>query len=530
MKPILTLLLFLPVFAKAQIHYAGWLDSSFGINGNATIANISAQALQVTTGDQLLVAGSDYNGMTLTRFTKDGNIDPTFCTNGTDYISLAIRKNCFATSMLVQPDGKIVIAGGGYDTAQSANNTHSDFLVVRLNADGSLDTTFNHTGATIAYFPSQINYIKNIALQPDGRIIACGELGNDVSICVVRFNTDGSIDTNFHHYGSVSLHFGTGFQNANAMVLQPDGKILIGGNEMDEADFYTLLIRINADGSLDTTFKSSHPLQLPFGGAMPGVIIESISYWMNCNLPYYSGVNTIQLLPNGKFLVAGTGFGPDTTLDFALVQYNSNGDRDSLFGNASEVKTDFGGNDTATAITIAPDGKIIVAGNSYNQQHEQAIARYNADGTPDSTFGDGAKIHYLAGVANYLNDVKTQSNGKIVVAGNMIAASNGNYGLLTRYEAVYNTGIRQVTTPGIHIKAYPNPTTNGIFSLAISNYSGIASVSISDIQGKIILTNIYDFGASSVQSIDLKQYPPGIYNLQAMTTSGSIQTIKLVKE
>ncbi|MCK4692150.1 MAG: DUF2341 domain-containing protein, partial [Anaerolineales bacterium] len=183
--------------------------------------------------------------------TDDATVDFTaascFASNGESIID--ITDDDYVNSVVVQPDGKIVVGGASY------TGTDGDFLVIRYNVDGTLDTTFDVDGMTTTDFGTWANVVGDIALQPDGKIVAAGWSNNGTSreFAVARYNSDGSLDTTFDGDGIAIADITTNDDEANGVTIQSDGKIVVVGHSANATDDFALA-RFNADGSLDTTF------------------------------------------------------------------------------------------------------------------------------------------------------------------------------------------------------------------------------------------------------------------------------------
>ena len=318
----------------------------------------------------------------LVRYNSDGSIDGKLTTDVGGYdVAYAVR---------VQPDGKVIVAGGG--------GNGSDFTLVRYNGDGTLDLTFSDDGKLTTDFGGyDCGY--SITLQPDGKILAAGE-GN-ADFAVARYNIDGTLDITFSDDGKLTTEFG-GNDGGYSITEQPDGKILVAGK--GNGDF--ALARYNSNGTLDTTFSVDGKLTTDFGGNFGGDD---------------SGRSMI-LQPDGKIVVAGSSDG-----NFALARYNTDGTLDTTFSDDGKLTTDFGGDDYGNSVIIQSDGKIVVAGASNS---DFALARYHADGTLDTTFtGDGKLITDFSG-DDYGSSISVQPDGKITVAGE----SNGDFAV-ARYNS-----------------------------------------------------------------------------------------------
>jgi uncharacterized delta-60 repeat protein len=315
-----------------------------------------------------------------------GALDTTFG-NGAGYVNVPTGN---ARAVLVQPwDNKIVV------TDNYTKGSNSLMGLVRYNTDGNLDSTFGNGGVMNSQVPGGA---YAAALYPhagtanDGKIVAVG--GGDLA----RFNPNGSLDTSIGKRGVVTLSFG-----ASAVLIQPNGQIVVeGSNE---------LARYNSNGTLDTSFGSGGTVALSFSG------------------PFF-------LQADGKFVVGGlTGPSGD---DWGLARYNANGTLDTTFNSAGPTP----GTVTITfpeiaaslnAIAIYPStgpdtadyGKIVAAGLVYGPPtvgYDPALVRYNADGSPDATFGQSGQVvvPMAPGGGTRITAVALQTDGKIVAGGSSL--------------------------------------------------------------------------------------------------------------
>jgi uncharacterized delta-60 repeat protein len=312
------------------------------------------QSLALQPDGKILVAGyssgsGGTNDFSLIRLNADGSLDSSFDIDGKAIISVGSGIDQ-AFSVTVQPDGKIILAG-----SSDNGGGNYDFSLVRLNPNGSLDTTFDADGKAIIPVGSLSDYGRSVSLQTDGKILVAGYsfgtvgINNDLSL--IRLNADGSLDTTFDTDGKVIIPSGVGAAEANSLTIQPDGKILVAGysNGINGYDFS--LIRLNADGSLDTTFDADGRAIIPVG--------SSTDYGQS-----------VSLQPDGKILVAGYSSGTfginGPNYDFSLIRLNSDGSLGTTFDTDGKVIIPVGlGNDQANTITLQPDGKILVAGYSF---------------------------------------------------------------------------------------------------------------------------------------------------------------------
>ncbi|MCP4983440.1 MAG: hypothetical protein GY935_23435, partial [Gammaproteobacteria bacterium] len=369
---------------------------------------------------KILVAGYSNNGsnddLALTRYNTDGSLDTTFDGDGT--LTTAIGSSTDrGYGVVVQDDGKILVSG------YSHNGSDNDFVLIRYNTDGTLDTSFdadgNNDGIVITPIGSGDDSSFAVSVQSDGKILVAGKSNNaNTDFALVRYNTDGSLDTSFDADGIVTTDFGFGYDVGLGLMVQGDGKILVAGRSYNGSNDDFALARYNTDGSLDTSFDGDGMLITPIGTGSD-----------------YPEAATLQ--SDGKILVVGLTNGSDD--DFALVRYNTDGSLDTSFDadNDGIVITPIGsGNDKGRAVTVQSDGKILVAGESHNgSNYDFALVRYNADGSLDNSFDTDGKVTMDFGSGNdTIYGITVQSDGKILVAGSSNNGSNNDFALV-RYNA-----------------------------------------------------------------------------------------------
>ncbi|MDX3248117.1 calcium-binding protein [Streptomyces sp. ME18-1-4] len=393
-----------------------------------------------------------------------GDLDPTFGTGGK--VITNFGGTDFATS--VQADGKIVAAG--FTSAGGAN----DFALARYNTNGSLDTTFGTGGKVTTDFGGTNDGAHAVAVQPDGKIVAAGQSGSGFTLdfALARYNTDGSLDTTFGTGGKVTTSFGASFNQAFGVVLQTDGKIVAAGTTNAGAGDDFAVARYNTDGSLDTSFGTGGLVTTDFG---TGSSDEA------------SGV---ALQSDGKIVLAGSSDSGGTE-DFALARYNTDGSLDTTFGTGGKVTTSFGGNEFADGVVVQTDGKIVAAGfTNAGGTQDFALARYNTDGSLDTTFGTGGKIVTNFGGDDVALGVALQTDGKIVAAGFTNAGGTQDFAL-ARYntdgslDTCFGTGGKVITNfggtdraDGVTVQtdgkivAAGRSNAGGTFDFALARYLG----------------------------------------------------------
>jgi uncharacterized delta-60 repeat protein len=395
-------------FALARYSASGAPDMSFGTGGKLTTdfgfgTDDQAEAGSVLGSDgKIVAAGFAYSPATgtydfgLVRYNSDGSLDTGFDSDGLVTANFQGSQEDSARAIATQPDGKTVVAG----------ESSGKFAVARYNDNGVLDKTFGIGGRATADV-GPMSSVRGIALQPDGKILVAGFAFSTVSLTVdfalVRFNTDGSLDTGFGIGGKVTTDFANSADRPAGVALLANDMIVVAGTSAGNF----AVARYHSDGSLDTSFDSDGKITTNLGGTELG--------------------GSVVVRPDGRIVVAGTSVRPGTLeRDFALVSYTASGQLDAGFGAAGQVITNLGGDDSIGDVAIQPDGKIVVAGGSFDfttSIQYFALVRYNSDGSLDSGFGAGGKVttNFIPDGAIYADQaafgVAIQPDGKIVAAG-----------------------------------------------------------------------------------------------------------------
>ncbi|MDX2229547.1 MAG: DUF4347 domain-containing protein [Leptolyngbyaceae cyanobacterium bins.349] len=342
----------------------------------------------------------------------NGELDRSFGNNG--IVSTDIDPNSMdqLVSMTQQPDGKIIAIG------VTNSRINSNTVIARYNPDGSLDASFGTGGKAQIDF-GVLDYMTSVTVQPDGKIVLGGAIANEdkesaANFAVVRLNSDGSLDGGFGQGGRTILDLQNGSADVAMKVLVDGaGRILLVGGSATETGTTTTrdfaLARFTPTGGIDTTF-----------GQNGRVFTDFNSEPSELELATDAAIDA-----NGRILVVGTG----GQLDFAIARYLPNGQLDPSFGNGGKVLTDFTAPgsvfsaDFANKMLLQPDGKIVVLGHlSADGGVIPAIARYNPDGSLDTSFGDGGKV-----ITNF-DRLLTSSNpqfvlqpdGKFVISGTVM--------------------------------------------------------------------------------------------------------------
>jgi uncharacterized delta-60 repeat protein len=427
--------------------FTGGLDPSFAGTGMTTLGfgpvNIFddvARAVAVQADGKLVVVGNTTDAahagrFAIARYNRDGTLDASFGSGGKETIAFSLAESdAYARAVAIDAQGRIVVAGN-----VETQRDDFDFGVCRLLSNGTLDTSFGHSGVqTIGFDRGRSNSdgAAGVALEPDGKIVLAGWSDSSSSshfdFAFVRLNDDGSLDSSFNFGGkrlvSFDLSGGVNGNNdfANAVAVQPDGKIVAAGQvEVPSQDPVATpnafgVCRLNVDGSFDTSFGSGGAAVVSFarGGTNDDVC------------------NALALQPDGKIVLAGysDSSGP-SRYDFAFARLSANGSLDTSFGQGGKTTVAFdhgGGNiDVANAVTLQPDGKIVAAGYAESPAGDRdfAVCRLNADGALDTSFSHTGKrtVAFDLGGSNddEAKGVAVSSDGIVLVGYADAGASGG---------------------------------------------------------------------------------------------------------
>ncbi|MFN0189911.1 MAG: T9SS type A sorting domain-containing protein [Bacteroidia bacterium] len=352
------------------------------------------------------------------------------------------------------------------------------FPLQSLSQSGSLDPSFDTDGIVTTPIGSSDDFGRSLAIQLDGKIVVAGYSDNGTQdvFAITRYNTNGSLDITFDGDGIVNTPIGTSGNRAHAVAIQNDGKIVAAGYAFISGtsnDF--ALARYHTNGSLDTTFDIDGKVTTPFGPStndrafsmaiqsdgkivVAGYNTDIVSSQRDFAVTRYNtngsldttfsndgkvslsiavGMDecrSVMIQTDGKIVVAGFSF-DFTTRVFAAVRFNTNGSLDNSFDNDGIVTTSISSNDDAGyAASLQSDGKIVVTGYTHGTTYDFAVIRYNTDGSLDNTFDtDGIVTTSIGTAADLPYAIAIQNDGKILAAGHLENAFN-NFALVR-----YNT-------------------------------------------------------------------------------------------
>jgi uncharacterized delta-60 repeat protein len=412
----------------ARYNSNGTPDTAFGLNGIVTYESTwnLGSGLALQPDGKIVVVGSTENNLynsdvLILRYNPDGTLDNTFGMKGSVTYDGGSYDNGRAVAL--QKDGKILVTGDSY-----RGTSGIDLLVIRLNNDGSFDGGFG-TGGVVAYNGGKdengFSYYDSgyaITLQADGKIVTAGytQGGMVCGLLIMRFETEGTLDRNFGTGGAATyreVYECTGAVE-NGLALQPDGKIVVTSNKFNGINSDVLVLRYRTDGTLDSAFG-----------------VEGVVTYNGIFPPGADVGNALAIQPDGKTIVAGYSSN-GTNTDLLILRYNQNGTMDTSFGRKGVVRYNGPRNvdDFGTGVAIQTDGKIVVLSSSSSilrSDWEIRVLRFNPEGTLDTTFGTGGVATY--GWGTYGAAIGIQPDGKIVIVGS--AFVNQWFSFLLRYNA-----------------------------------------------------------------------------------------------
>ena len=489
---LLTLFFLTTLFAQP-----GTLDNSFGINGKILVDFKKTReyysAIGLQSDNKIVAAGTLKNsnkGFIVSRFLNDGTIDKTFGNNGS--VTLTFTGNSdVVTSLVIQKDDKIILAGYG-----NTSDSGLDASIIRLYPNGLIESAFGSGGK------SKLNFKENdvanaVALQSDGKIVIGGTAFQN--FLVARFNTNGSIDSTFNTNGyNISTFPNTLSSYGWALKIQDDNKIVLAG--YTGTDF--AVARFQPNGILDFSFGNSGMVETDLGS--------------------FSTARCINIFKNGKILVAGNyDFVFDSDVDVALVLYNTDGSVDSTFGMNGSKFIDFIDNEKVHSSISQDDGKIVYAGNY--------LFRVLPNGDLDTSFGEEGRLE-LYNYHDYgESTVFLQPDNKILIAG--ATYINNQYDCsISRYnnDVVLPINLLSFTATKKQTSVLLNwqtavETNNNYFSIERSNNSNANFKEIGRVNSKDNFSQIQQYSFEDIAPLNGVNY----YRLKQVNKDGSATTSKI---
>lgn len=439
-------------FALARYNPDGSLDTSFGSGGEVLTdfgTSSGIGALQIEADGKIVAAGYSGTNFALARYDTNGVLDGSFGSGGTVITDPPGGSYQGAKALLIDPAGRYVVAGSGMEVTA--------FAVLRYTTNGVLDTSFGGTGIVLTSIPGYVgNYPAAIGYQlgdpifsiPDKLVVVGGCFNNsfDTVYAIVRYNVDGTLDTSFNGTGILKDRFTSTDTDAYATGVFVQG-----------AGLGARTITVTGGGSSSTAayfglarYTGSGSLDTTFGS---GTGKTTFSFG-----PLDSDEAEALTVQAGKLVLGG--YSSINTSDlynvaYAAARFNSDGSLDTSFGNNGVVTADVSGYSGAQGVGIQPDGKIVIVGYSDTAFDLFGLVRYNSDGSLDMTFGTNARVQTRIGNTNAIADaVAIQADGKIVAAGWAGPGLSSRSFALARYmangtpDAAFGSGGQVVTTVG----------------------------------------------------------------------------------
>ena len=537
-------------FAFARYNGDGSLDTSFDVDGRVTVEGGWPNSVVLQSDGKIVAAGGG-GGIALARLNPDGSLDTSFDGDGIVTTSFG---NGFAVAydVDVQSDGRIVAAGvssGGYELY--------DFALARYNINGSLDNSFDRDGKlstswlvvssranaiavdprnnyrqfavgysgnganddfAVASFASDGFLARNIipignsndqanaaAFAPNGGMFSAGYSynGSNNDFALFRNFSGSSFDPPFGTNGRVTTDFGGANDEATAVAVQADNKIVAAGQTIINGTSALGLARYNQNGSLDSSFGT--------GGR---VILQPIR-----------NPKAMAIQPDGKIIAAGS-VGPD----FAIVRLNPNGSIDTAFGADGIAVTSFGRPSQITSVALQPYGKIVAAGFAQvvgGNLTEFAVARYNPDGSSDTSFDADGKVTTSFNISSSATAVRVQRNGKIVALGSALSNTTGLDFAVARFningslDATFDTDGKQTTDffGGDDIASAAAVQYNGsIVATGAASRDGRTDFAAARYTGDALHRTVpYDFDGDGLSDVSVFRPTDGVWYLNRST-------------
>jgi len=408
-------------------------DATFA-GGNPVATTFVAEAVATQPDGKILVAGHQAAGTTqsqgvVERLNADGSLDTSFGAGG-QVVTPAGNNDWYAIT--IQGANHFVVAGtdGG------------DFALARFDFSGNLDPTFGSRGLTVTDFgtPSDIAY--GVALAPSGQILAVGTSNNHFAFA--RYDANGNIDASFGAGGRQLFDTGAATQVLGAVSVMADGKVVAVGSSAAAVD----VVRLTATGDLDATF-----------GTDGLVVVPGLAARQDVSGPDYT--EALALQGDGKILVANKTTGGH----MGLARLATNGSLDATFGNAGLVTANFGGDDDADSVVLQSSGAILLIGTSLqNGQPMTGVAAFDSSGTPITSFGNSGKYAFAASVAPtsrelHIGDLVLRAFGTATTGGKLLV---GNGAVSTQ---TVSSTLRRLIVPGTTSAPGIQRTSLGVFGM-----------------------------------------------------------------
>ena len=477
-------------FAAARYTADGILDNTFNGNGKLLLSSLGKQdlcssvALQrdgkiVLIGFTYIGNGSNDSRFAIARLNSDGSLDNTFSDDGKQVTDFDDAE-CFATSVAIQNDGKIVVAGRIF------LNNRDNFALARYNTDGSLDLSFSQDGKQNNVFGTDNYFAESMSLQKDGKIVLAGFSetigGSSSSFLVARYNVDGTLDNTFNTLGFQTTSAGSSFNFSISVAIKDDGRIALGGTN----DNFTMVL-YKTNGSLDSSF-GENGIKISgvavFGSRIQSILFDQAKLYA---IGYGQYPGTLGVI--ARYLLSEAGPLPVTLLDFKAFLKNNN--------------------------TVVLQWQTV----DENNVSGFTVQRSN-DATNFTSIGYVASKGNSSSTRNYTTFDKQPLPGVNFYRLQMVDEA-GNF----TFSKIVSVKIEQEI---FTFQISPNPAKD-ILSVRVNGENEKGVFQISDAGGRKLKEVIVSFYNNKSFTIDISSLPRGIYNLQLFTKS-KIETKRFVKE
>lgn len=507
MKSYIIILLILVFFNSSAQNAA--LDPNFGTGGYTITPNtLQINCFDFDTNGYIINAGfskkpDGYYRLTLTKTNANGISDTTFGTNG--IVTTAVEHSEEPLDIVIQPDGKIIIAGGtNLGPTPTSPGVYIGF-VVRYNDDGSLDTSFATNGI---YRDPMVKHFDSIILLSDSSIMLGGL--NATEGVLIKLQSNGLLNTTFGNNGILSLYSNNFQFISRNTILLSDGNLLCSGYDYSDINnLKTAYCKVDVQGNFDTSFGTNGKAIIDLYNTSPDVT---------------EAIYTAKELPNGSIVFKGNiidWFGMTYSSNF-LIKINSNGNLDTNFGTNGIFLHTY----SDSGLEIQPDGKIIIGGSKILNTNNTgySITRFTAGGILDTSFNNGkgfVDINPSLG-SDGLQYIKLKATDSLIIGGSSEINSISNF---TLARILLDTPLSIQEPLEQFINVYPNPVENRLF---IEDSEGIIkTIKIVDNTGRII--NTISEPTKAVHKIDTN-FASGIYHINIETKDGRKLNKKIIKK
>ncbi len=527
MKKIIFLLL---VFKNFLFSQNVTLDINYGVDGKvidpySTFESNSFASIQFQTNNKIIGLGylpfSWEGNHFLVRYNTDGTIDTTFGNNGKVFLPI-ISETIGYNQLKIQEDDKILISG----MLIIDNVTNTGFASMRYSSDGLLDLTYGNNGIVITDINNYTDSSTVIETQNDGKILIAGYSLISPSfniLAISRYNSDGSLDTNFGVNGISSFDLGTTVYNnysssfAYDIEIQNDNKILIGGViEEPNSIGHFCVIRLNYNGQIDSLFANN------------GIKVVDFPIYQDATLI------SLKINSNNELILSGYGnylFTNDYKM--AVVKLDNSGNLDNLFAENGIFLTNFNNSvsDFSFDSELLFDDSILLVGATKNTNfdYDLMIIKLNQNGILDTNFnGTGYLTENFGYSGSFGRSILWEENGNLFISGSITNSSSFKNCLVAKY-MVEDLSTNQLVKSNFSI--HPNPFKDNVNINFKSSHSQVISFDLYDINGRKIKNlekNSYFNEGSNAVNFELKDIQNGVYFIKIQSENETF-TSKIIK-